>query len=598
MYEDDISTPYYMFIAPRTEVIIDNIKKGFPLSKAFKTNKTLSKNMYENKYDYTLIKFVENFNAYISMYFDYETVDIDNLKIGKKGRVSTGYEIDKAFMGVFCFFKGRDIKPFYIVAILLQDENEFPVEYENIDAKLEIVYVKTQKEFFLTKAMLYCNFRSEKTGGWNNLGYDWKFTIRKLYELNIFQEFYKIATGKEREIEDIIKYFYKEEFITINANEKTKHYYIKIEGTEEYDHQTIFRQHFGTLSKWSLNTILGKLKLDLKLEFSIDEMYEILHNCYSRNYDETRKRKCTIILEYCIRDCIAPKEANEHINKITEYRLVSELTNITMIEYSHGNKTKMINNTLVLIALLEGFNISFKYNEKHEKEDFGGGTVKEPNKEYSFTFDICLDFNSLYPNLMMQNNICFLTKIGSESNEECHEISVDMKNGNTKIGKFSKNKRGLVPLILSLFVKRRKEAKVKRDEYDKGNLLYDYYNILQDLLKRIANSIYGQTGNPYSIICDYDISAAVTSFGQKYIEMASNYMKRYTPLIINDIVKKYEYRLLEEGIGLEKFTKIIYDIQEDMMLSAYDDGIELQNEINDWFANKMGLPRIVMEMEK
>ncbi|CAG8821965.1 2125_t:CDS:2, partial [Cetraspora pellucida] len=463
MYEDDISTPYYMFIAPRTEVMIDNIKKGFPLSKAFKTNKTLSKNMYENKYHYTQIKFVENFNAYISIYFDYETVDIDNLKIGKKGRVSIGYEVDQAFMGVFCFFKGRDIKPFYIVAILLQNKNEFPVEYANTDDKLEIVYVKTQKEFFLTKAMLYHNFRPEKTGGWNNLGYDWKFTIRKLYELNIFEEFYKIATGKDKRIEDIIKYFYKEEYITINASEKTKHYYIKIEGTEEYDQQTIFRQHFGTLSK-------------------------------CRNYDdETRKRKCTIILEYCIRDCIAPKEAIEHINKITEYRLVSELTNITMIEYSHGNKTKMINNVLVLIALLEGFNISFKYNEKHEKEDFGGGTVKEPNKGYSFTFDICLDFNSLYPNLMMQNNICFLTKIGSESNEECYEISVDMKNGNTKIVKFSKNKRGLVPLILNLFVKRRKEAKVKRDEYDKGNSLYDYYNILQDLLKRIANSIYGQT---------------------------------------------------------------------------------------------------------
>ncbi|CAG8796992.1 2517_t:CDS:1, partial [Cetraspora pellucida] len=92
LYEDDISTSYAVFIAPRIQVTIDNIKRGFPLTKCFKTTRTLSKNMYNNKFDYTTLRFIDDFDAYISMYFDYETVDFNNLLKNELGRVSVGFK--------------------------------------------------------------------------------------------------------------------------------------------------------------------------------------------------------------------------------------------------------------------------------------------------------------------------------------------------------------------------------------------------------------------------------------------------------------------------------------------------------------------------
>ncbi|CAG8827213.1 6931_t:CDS:2, partial [Cetraspora pellucida] len=138
LYEDNISTLYSVFIAPRTQVIIDGIKRGFSLSKTFKTNRTLSKDMYQNKLNYSTLKFEDDFDAYILI-------------------VSTEFVQDRAFMGVFVFFKGCEIKPFYIAAILLQN-NEFLVEYKNNNCDLDLVYTKTQDEFFLVKAQLYNNF--------------------------------------------------------------------------------------------------------------------------------------------------------------------------------------------------------------------------------------------------------------------------------------------------------------------------------------------------------------------------------------------------------------------------------------------------------
>ncbi|CAG8793066.1 1949_t:CDS:1, partial [Cetraspora pellucida] len=182
------------------------------------------------------------------------------------------------------------------------------------------------------------------------------------------------------------------------ASEKAKHYYLKINGTEEYDIQNIFRQHYGNLSKWSLNTILSMLKLNPKDGLLIEKMYDILYNCYNRKYGKEEKKKlCTIILKYCIRDCIAPKEAYEYINKITEYRLITDLTIIPFYLYSFGNKTKMINNIFVNLSYQENFGISFKYNRKNTKKKYKGGFVHEPQKGFSSIADGILDFNSLYP---------------------------------------------------------------------------------------------------------------------------------------------------------------------------------------------------------
>ncbi|CAG8686875.1 16106_t:CDS:2, partial [Cetraspora pellucida] len=390
-------------------------------------------------------------------------------------------------------------------AILLQN-NEFPVDYEKPNENCDLVYVKSQKEFFLKKAELYLKLHSEKTD-------------------------------------------FKKDFVVVNASEKAIHYYLKINGTDEYDQQQMFRQHYQTLANWRLKDILLMLKLNPKKDLEI---------------------------------------------------------------------------------------------------------ITDPEKKFSAVPCGDLDFNSLYPSLMMQNNICFLTKIEEvEEGDEYYEISLKDVKGRVKYVRFSKKKKGLIPTILELLVKNRKQAKKDRSKYDKSNVeyvnslieefknqgdieslalsktsafikkYYNYYNILQDALKKLANSIYEQFGNQRSIICDYDISSSITGFGQMYITMASNYMQnveisesvkekkfiwKYTDtdsiffclshIIINEIIKKYENCLLDKNITEEDFIKTIYDIQEEMVIRTYDESIKLQDEINEWMAIEIKSPRIVMEYEK
>ncbi|CAG8562498.1 22099_t:CDS:2, partial [Cetraspora pellucida] len=514
LYEDDISTLYSVFIAPRTQIIIDGIKRGFSLSKTFKMNRTLSKDMYQNKLNYSTLKFEDNFDAYILMYFDYETVNIMNLKKNELGRVSTGFVQDRAF-----------------IAILLQNE-EFPVEYENNNCDLNLVYTKTQDEFFL-------------------------FTLRKLYELQLFSDFIRIATGKEKETEDIIRWDFCQNYITINASEKTKHYYLKINGTDEYDQQTMFRQHFGMLANWKLNNILKMLKLNPKDDLEIKKI-----------------------------DCIAPKEAIEYINKITKYRLILDLTIIPLYEYSYSNKTKMINNLFVNLAHQEKFEISFKYRNRNQKEKFKDGLVGDPEKGFSSLTHIVLDFNSLYPSLMTQNNICFLTKLlDNEERKKCYEISFEdikektkyVRFSKTKYVRFSKTKKELIPTILKLLIKQRKQAKKDRSKYNKSDKIY---------VNELTESHINQ-GNSENLI--YTKALAFIEKNYNYYNILQNVLKR----IANSIYGQFDKKVNEED-----FSKIIYDIQKKIVLVSYNKGINLQNEINKWIANEIESSYIVIEKKK
>src|SRR2546427_761309 len=79
----------------------------------------------------------------------------------------------------------------------------------------------------------------------------------------------------------------------------------------------------------------------------------------------------------------------------------------------------------------------------------------------------------------------FTTKLRDDEVEEgCQEISFMTERGIRKV-RFSKKRRGLILMISQSLVIERKKAKEERDDYDVGDPLYNYYNILQDMLKKI-----------------------------------------------------------------------------------------------------------------
>ncbi|KAI9758865.1 MAG: hypothetical protein M4579_002748 [Chaenotheca gracillima] len=119
-----------------------------------------------------------------------------------------------------------------------------------------------------------------------------------------------------------------------------------------------------------------------------------------------------------------------------------------------------------------------------KKDKFKGGLVFEPEKGLYDKFILVMDFNSLYPSIIQEYNICFTTVDRSEETadeEQVPAVPTDQA-------------QGILPRLIATLVKRRKQVKgLMKDKRATVDELATW-DIKQLALKLTANSMYGCLG--------------------------------------------------------------------------------------------------------
>ncbi|KAK6089818.1 hypothetical protein P3W45_001166 [Vairimorpha bombi] len=131
---------------------------------------------------------------------------------------------------------------------------------------------------------------------------------------------------------------------------------------------------------------------------------------------------------------------------------------------------------------------------KQDSQKYVGGLVFEPKKDFYEHLVILLDFNSLYPSIIQEYNVCF-SNINSQTTE-----------------------KGVLPKILANLVQRRKAVKKLMAEAKDPKI----YNTRQLALKILANSIYGCLGYPKSRFCNYKMASFITEKGREILQDTKN----------------------------------------------------------------------------
>ncbi|TBU00590.1 catalytic subunit alpha of DNA polymerase [Hamiltosporidium tvaerminnensis] len=151
-------------------------------------------------------------------------------------------------------------------------------------------------------------------------------------------------------------------------------------------------------------------------------------------------------------------------------------------------------------------------NDRNREEDRGykGGLVLNPNRGFYETLVLLLDFNSLYPSIIQEFNVCFSTVGIFKFNEKNIENDLEICNN-------SLNKEvGILPKVLKRLTERRKVVKElilnSKNENEKKNL-----NIRQKALKLTANSIYGCLGSVNSRFYNLKMASFITFKGREIL---------------------------------------------------------------------------------
>lgn len=144
------------------------------------------------------------------------------------------------------------------------------------------------------------------------------------------------------------------------------------------------------------------------------------------------------------------------------------------------------------------------------KAAYAGGLVLEPKAGYYDSCVLLMDFNSLYPSIIREYNICFSTvKIPEKSaQDEGAEIIADIPNESAH--------DGVLPNQLKNLVERRQKVKrmLAESKSPDQRMMLD---IEQKALKLTANSMYGCLGFEYSRFYAKHLASLVTFKGREIL---------------------------------------------------------------------------------
>ncbi|KAK0099991.1 DNA-directed DNA polymerase alpha catalytic subunit pol1 [Cadophora gregata] len=119
-----------------------------------------------------------------------------------------------------------------------------------------------------------------------------------------------------------------------------------------------------------------------------------------------------------------------------------------------------------------------------KKDKYKGGLVFEPEKGLYDKFVLVMDFNSLYPSIIQEFNICFTTVDRtnlSDDDDQVPEVPVDQD-------------LGILPKLIATLVSRRRQVKGLMKDKNATSEQLATWDIKQLALKLTANSMYGCLG--------------------------------------------------------------------------------------------------------
>lgn len=275
--------------------------------------------------------------------------------------------------------------------------------------------------------------------------------------------------------------------------------------------QTIKSEH--NLDSYSLNNVSLKFLGDSKIDMPIHEMF--------RRYESGED--LTEVAEYCIKDTELPIKI---MDKLCTFENLVEMAKATWVPLSflseRGQQIKVFSQIAKKARELNFFIPTIF--EKPEAQKFEGATVLDAQCGAYYTPITALDFEGLYPSIMIAHNLCYSTLVMDERYLGIPGVTYETYGDCV----FAQNVQSLLPEILKDLKLFRKKAKQDMKNA-KGTPLYNVYNGKQLAYKISMNSVYGFTGAGKGILPCVDIAATVTRRGRQMIQESKDYVEEHFP---------------------------------------------------------------------
>ncbi|GAM27577.1 hypothetical protein SAMD00019534_107530 [Acytostelium subglobosum LB1] len=286
-------------------------------------------------------------------------------------------------------------------------------------------------------------------------------------------------------------------------------------------------------------------------------------------------KKLNLLIELNENDC---QVLFRLIFKLLFLPLTKQLTNLAGNLWNRslaGNRAERIEYLLLHNFYIQKYILPDKIYKKDEsfgrkKAAYAGGLVLPPKKAYYDRYVVLLDFNSLYPSIIQEHNVCFTTIERKQREDGNRTINGGWEEAQPPPATVQK---GILPSVLQHLVSKRREVK-RQLAYEKDDTLKQQLDIRQQAIKLVANSMYGCLGFSNSRFYALPLAELVTRTGRENLQRSSEVA---TKLNYDVIYGDTDSLMIYTGVGT-------YNEAEEI-------GREIKKKINDQYRGS------VMEIE-
>ena len=346
--------------------------------------------------------------------------------------------------------------------------------------------------------------------GWNIFGFDLEYIYKRASKNKCSASFYNLGKLKNRDSEMVYKR------LSSSALGDNMLKLLPMPGRFIYDLFHEVKKGYK-LDSYKLDNV-SKLYLgDQKIDMPPREMFA--------RFVEGDPVKLREVAEYCIKDTLLPHRLTKRLCTLLN---LLEMAKATWVPISflveRGQQIKVFSQ-LTKKARELGFMVPTIRYGALPPEPYEGATVLEAQGGAYYTPITALDFEALYPSIMMAHNLCYSTFVMDEKRYGNIEgITYEKFELNGRTYKFAQDVPSLLPAILLELKQFRKQA--KKDMAAATGFMKEVYNGKQLAYKISMNSIYGFTGAGKGILPCVPIASTTTYKGRSMIEETKNYVEK------------------------------------------------------------------------
>src|SRR5210317_375718 len=419
-------------------------------------------------------------------------------------------------------FPDADVKDdacFQIAVSLAHFGSDIPYDktcfcYKKTDPDLEGCIIKsydTEREMLMAFKAYIMEKDIDIITGWNIFGFDLEYIMKRAVMTHCDPSFYEMSKLKNYTCELVYK---KLSSSALGDNDLK---ILPMPGRFIFDLFHEVKKGYK-LDSYKLDNV-SKLYLgDNKIDMPPKEMFA--------RFVEEDPVKLREVAEYCIKDTLLPHRL---LSKLCTLINLLEMAKATWVPLSYlverGQQIKVFSQ-LTKKAREMGYLVPTIAWGEGMVEGYEGATVLEAQKGAYYTPITALDFEALYPSIMMAHNLCYSTLIMDpkyENKEKYPNLEIET------FGqfKFVQNVPSLLPSILLELKQFRKQA--KKDMANSTGSLKQMYNGKQLAYKVSMNSVYGFTGASKGMLPCVPIASSVTRKGRMMIDDTKKYVEENYP---------------------------------------------------------------------